>query len=493
MESGTFVINHIELYDVADNHKYYHRNSNQYENQLPDSVMALQLKVRNTGADVTTSLANSSFVEEVENAGNSAYIVADYSGNSNMPQEAFDAIAGTDKTLELMSSGVTWRFEGEDIVNTSKDIDLNVDIVPVEQDSSSAGGDIQEELGENPGVIMRFAENGQLPGKATIQVKLDYAMREYLGRSKGLCVYYHNNQTGQMELVAADVQVVDDSYVEFTIYHCSDYVLTRDPEIVQNRLDMSNVGADGGEIWVDGSRYSVQSSGGSSYLDLPDGNAKAMVSFSYHVGDANDVHTQYPIGMKVWALKLNEYGTYTASYVEELDNILQYSGSSIRIAGNKGIRMITSIENSKKAALTSGGLAGYKLLEYGTVLALASELEGGKPLILGEPYARSNYAYKRGVADPVFQYEGNLVQYTNVLVGFSLDQCKEDIAMRPYMILEDADGQQITIYGGTVYRSIGYIAWQNRKAFGSGSAAYEYVWEIIHHVYGDIYDEDYKA
>ena len=65
--------------------------------------------------------------------------------------------------------------------------------------------------------------------------------------------------------------------------------------------------------------------------------------------------------------------------------------------------------------------------------------------------------------------------------------------MRPYMILEDAEGKQVTIYGGIVYRSIGYIAYQNRAAFTPGSAAYNYVWDIIHHVYGDQYDKDYKG
>ena len=85
------------------------------------------------------------------------------------------------------------------------------------------------------------------------------------------------------------------------------------------------------------------------------------------------------------------------------------------------------------------------------------------------------------------------VQYTNVLVGFTLDQCKDDIAMRPYIILKGGDGTQYTIYGGTIYRSIGYIAYQNRNVFKPGTASYDYVWEIIHHVYGDKYDADYKG
>lgn len=240
-------------------------------------------------------------------------------------------------------------------------------------------------------------------------------------------------------------------------------------------------------VWVDGVAYAVQGSGSDMYVQLPAGTEPGgMVTYSYHVGDPEDLHSQYPVGMQVWALQKNADGSYTPERIEELDNILQYSGSSIRITGNKGIRMITSLEKEKKKELTTDGLAGYKLLEYGTVLALASNLEGGQPLVLGPDYAKYNYAYKKGVADPVFAYSGNLVQYTNVLVGFTLEQCSDDIAMRSYMILEDENGRQMTVYGGIVYRSIGYIAWQNKDVFAPKSAAYKYVWEIIRHVYAEI-------
>lgn len=242
-----------------------------------------------------------------------------------------------------------------------------------------------------------------------------------------------------------------------------------------------------GSVWIDGVEYAVQSSGGSRYVDLPAGAApNSMVTYSYHIGDSDDVHTQYPVGMQVWALNKNSDGSYTPEKVEELNNILQYSGSSIRITGKKGIRMVTSIEQNKKNDLTSGGLGGYKLLEYGTVLSWSSDLAGGNPLVLGPDYAKSNYAYKKGVADPVFAYEGNLMQYTNVLVDFTMDECIDDVAMRSYMILEDESGEQITIYGGIVHRSIGYIAWQNKDVFTPGSAAYNYVWEIINHVYAEV-------
>lgn len=251
---------------------------------------------------------------------------------------------------------------------------------------------------------------------------------------------------------------------------------------------------DQASAWIDGVGYAVRSDGENNYIDLPaDAEPGSMVTYTYHVGDVDDVHTQYPVGMQVWELKKNADGSYTPEKIEALNNILQYSGISIRITGKKGIRMITSIERNKKSNLISGGLGGYKLLEYGTVLAWASNLEGGNPLILGQDYAKSNYAYKKGVADPVFAYSGNLMQYTNVLVDFTMDECKDDIAMRAYMILESPDGEQITIYGGTVQRSIGYIAWQNRNTFKPGSAAYEYVWEIIRHVYGDVCEVSFES
>ena len=57
--------------------------------------------------------------------------------------------------------------------------------------------------------------------------------------------------------------------------------------------------------------------------------------------------------------------------------------------------------------------------------------------------------------------------------------------MRSYMKLQSPSGEEIILYGGPVHRSIGYIAYQNKSAFSKGSSAYNYVWDIIHAVYGN--------
>ena len=245
-------------------------------------------------------------------------------------------------------------------------------------------------------------------------------------------------------------------------------------------------------VWINGLPYPVKGEGENRYVEMPVNGTCYLVTYSWKVGDAKDVHTQYPTGMKVYKVTKEASG-FVAKHIPELDNLLQYSGSSIRITGKKGIRMITSLTKANKEALTGKGLAGFTLEEYGTALCFASELKADGDLVLGKSYTRSNYAYKKGVADPVFAKTGDLIQYTNVLVGFSLDQCKDDIAMRPYIILSDAQGNKITLYGGTIYRSIGYIAYQNRAVFKPGSGSYDYVWEIIHHVYGKQFDAEYKG
>ena len=263
----------------------------------------------------------------------------------------------------------------------------------------------------------------------------------------------------------------------------------RDVPYTGSALNITGTELEGeSQVTLDGVAYPIQKDGeGNAYVDLPVAESYLLTAYSYN--DAADAHGRYPIGMRCYRLTKNG----AAVQVERLsafDNLLRYAGTSIRLTGKKGIRMITSVDGALKSALIKEGVYGLTLVEYGTVLARASAIGGGNLTLQN---GKSNYAYKRGVADPVFAYAGSLVQYTNVLVGFSDEDCKEDIAMRPYIILQDAAGTSYTLYGGMVYRSIGYVAYQNRNSFRPGTAAYDYVWEIIHYVYGSEYDSEYKG
>ncbi len=239
LESGTFVLDYISLTDYAGNSQSYYSEPYGNDKPIPNFVTSRQIKVLNAVPDVATSVSNADFVTQLENQKNDAYIVADYSGNATLPSDAFDAIAGTNKTLDLVSDGVTWRFNGNDIQNSSKPIELNVVIDTIEEHPSDETDDILETTDSKPAIVMQFPENGQLPGAATIQVKLDHVMREYLGSDRNLSVYYFNNQTGELELVAKNLSIISDTFVEFTITHCSHYVLIPD-ETVFPFLDVPN-------------------------------------------------------------------------------------------------------------------------------------------------------------------------------------------------------------------------------------------------------------
>ena len=237
----------------------------------------------------------------------------------------------------------------------------------------------------------------------------------------------------------------------------------------------------GDMVEIDGVPFTA-GDGGVLFLQEP--GAVFAVRFSYANAGSADLHKIYPVSMQVYRLTWAEDGSCTAEHLEHLDNILRYAGASIRITGKKGIRMITGMPEEARKNLISGGINGYTLLESGTLVQWDSALNG-QALTFAAPGVRSAPAYEKGKNDPIYAKANNQIQYTNVLVGFSDSQCAPDLAMRPYLKLQDPNGKTVVLYGGTIHRSIGYIALQNENAFGKGTAAWNYIHSIIQNVYPD--------
>ena len=235
------------------------------------------------------------------------------------------------------------------------------------------------------------------------------------------------------------------------------------------------------EVWIDGVKQKVYTNDTGTFLQLERTDAKIMTVYTYNDANASDPHTQYPTGMQVWILNPAN-GIYTAERISQFDDLLGYAGASIRVKGIKGIRILTSLDKALRSKLMDGSL-GYTLLEYGTCVAWASDMNGAAP-VLGDGKTMHNYAYKQNVADPIFEETETAIRYTNVLVGFTDDQLGKDLIMRPYIILEDSQGQQLTLYGGCITRSIGYVAKQNESTFPEGSKADTYIDDILSKVYG---------
>ena len=228
-------------------------------------------------------------------------------------------------------------------------------------------------------------------------------------------------------------------------------------------------------VTVNGVPYPVEERNGESYVNLPE-TGDLLTAHNYQTGSESQTQDNYPTQMQVYRIVREETGT-RLEHIYELDNLLQYAGCSIRLNGTKGIRMITSVDEKVKNALANATLAGFTLEEYGTVVMRGV----GVPTL---ETGSHNYAYKRGVNDPVFATVNGRCQYTNVLVGFTMEDCKQTLTLRPYIILKDQAGVLYTLYGGCVSRSIGYIAKQNENTYKPGTEGYRYVHEIIDAVYG---------
>ena len=220
VQPGVYRWTHIRLEDAAGNLKDYFPT----DESLSEEIRTVRFRVLGEIADVTTSVEAPDFAEVVSQAAEDAYIMADFGPGATLPGEIFDALAGTEKILVLTSGDITWRFRGRDIQNASKDIGLDVQVARLDETVSAEGQAISSSLGNAPAMVLEFPDNGQLPGKATLKVNLDGNMQQYLGDDLNL--YYCDEGSGELELVAENLSVLQDSYVEFSIDHCSCYVLT---------------------------------------------------------------------------------------------------------------------------------------------------------------------------------------------------------------------------------------------------------------------------
>ena len=235
-----------------------------------------------------------------------------------------------------------------------------------------------------------------------------------------------------------------------------------------------------GDITIDGVDYPIETSNDTLYVTIPE-TGDLFTYYGYKNIWASNEHSNYPTSMSVYAIERTPTGS-TAREITELQDLLTYAGCSIRISGKQGIRMITALDEATKKALTGKGLAGYTLEEYGTVVSWTDALGNGSFLRLGESYARSNYAYRKGKADPVFARKNGVIQYTNVLVLENLTEADydKDLTLRAYIRLRNTEtGETVTLYGGTVTRSIYYVARQNADTYKSGTAGYKFVHKII--------------
>lgn len=153
--------------------------------------------------------------------------------NPIISSDLFNVIKGTTKKLVINYNDNQIIFEGKD-VSSSKSIDVTLNTGVIKNDSN---------IGKlvNDGIVLDFASNGNLPGKALIRIKITEEMKAKFGNEK-VHVYFYNLQCKDFSKVAAEVTATKDGYYEFGINHNSEYILVN--KALDNKLiadDTDNV------------------------------------------------------------------------------------------------------------------------------------------------------------------------------------------------------------------------------------------------------------
>ncbi len=235
-------------------------------------------------------------------------------------------------------------------------------------------------------------------------------------------------------------------------------------------------GYDDKVVYIDGIKYAVQSKDGTVTLELPDDTAGSATVMRYNAKGV-------PVGMYVWTLEYYD-DAYKVTAQPELTDLLTYHGFSIRITDKSGIRFKTGISaDLRKKLLQSGGVDGYRLKEYGTLIMTDANRKT-YPMVVGGQKVLQGMAYGTDASgtfkDSIYETVDNRYRYTSVLVGMPASQYKVDYAFRGYATLTK-DGQDITIYGPTVAKNIYSLAEQllQMKIYEEGSDADLYLRKLI--------------
>ncbi|SCN24518.1 Pullulanase precursor [Clostridium sp. N3C] len=160
-------------------------------------------------------------IEAIKNASNGSTIVVDASSNKRVDKSIFEAIKGTDKFITFRTENAEWTFYGKDI-KIVKDIDLTILIASLKDTVSDNKDAIAKKVNNEDVLVLTFASNGELPGKATVRVKMDSTWLANKNKNN-MYVYYYNEKNDKAKTIAKQLKVDADGYIEFAIDHNSDF------------------------------------------------------------------------------------------------------------------------------------------------------------------------------------------------------------------------------------------------------------------------------
>jgi hypothetical protein len=217
MEPGAYYIKKISLYNSKDLKANVIEKIN--SSLKYDKVKIFELSDNNF-YDIVSSTTDKDLIKKIKESDDTAKIAISSSNSTLVSKDVFEAIMNTNRIVYIESNGIQWVFSGKNITNP-KDIDVNTSIAYVYNDELY---DVIGDYVEN-GIVVHFADNGELPGLARIRVKTDYVLRDYLGSNVSVYLY-NKNDSYLFDSIAFNVSANDNGYFEFITNHNSMYVLS---------------------------------------------------------------------------------------------------------------------------------------------------------------------------------------------------------------------------------------------------------------------------
>lgn len=237
-------------------------------------------------------------------------------------------------------------------------------------------------------------------------------------------------------------------------------------------------GYTGNTIWLDGV---------ASYTEVTDGKWTVKLNTRNPIPKVATVYTYtksgYPKGMCVYFIEHTDEG-YVAKEMPELEDLLLYTGYSMKLSGENGMRYRAAMNTQKKDLLTSKSINGYLMTEYGIVAITAKNVENGYPLVLnGEKTSAAKAYYKidsSHTREILFAQDETNSYFTGVFNNMPVNNFKVKMFSRSYAIFEK-NGEQYIVYNAPYAKDLYTLAGQVLDAheFAVGSEEYNYVKSII--------------
>lgn len=140
---------------------------------------------------------------------------------TNISEYMIDDTTGNATTL------YTWTFDGSKITDTNLNLNLKLNV------GTSKSKETIDTLvpDKEKSLLLEFLHHGALPAGTTVKVNV-------LGKYNNgdlVTLYYYNEETKALEMVAKNLEVKD-GFVELALEHCSEYVLTYQPELIVDNV-----------------------------------------------------------------------------------------------------------------------------------------------------------------------------------------------------------------------------------------------------------------